>query len=49
MEVSSRAFSQIYEQHKPGALGWGAGEHLRGDLAGTKLYTHSAFSTPGVR
>jgi hypothetical protein len=47
VEVSSRAFSQIYEQHKPGALGWGAGEHLRGDLAGTKLYTHSAFSISG--
>jgi hypothetical protein len=47
VEITSRAFSQIYEQHKPGALGWGASEHLRGDLAGTKLYTHSAFSISG--
>ena len=28
-------------------MGWGASEHLRGDLAGTKLYTHSAFSISG--
>jgi hypothetical protein len=47
VEATGRTFSQIHQQHKPGALGWGAGEHLRGDLAGTRLYTHSAFSISG--
>jgi hypothetical protein len=47
VEATGRTFSQIHQQHKPGALGWGAGEHLRGDLAGTRLYTHSAFAISG--
>ncbi len=47
MEVGNRAFSQIYDQFKPGMLGRGSSEHLRGDLGGTKLYTHSAFSISG--
>jgi len=47
VEVGSRAFSTIYEQFKPGALGRGSSEHLRADLGGTKLYTHSALSISG--
>jgi hypothetical protein len=47
VEATGRTFSQIHQQHKPGALGWGGSEHLRGDLAGTRVYTHSAFSISG--
>lgn len=40
-------FQAIYEQHKPGMLGWGSSEHLRSDQAKTKLYTHGATSISG--
>jgi hypothetical protein len=41
------AFDQIHNLYKPGVMGRGSSEHLRGDLAGTKLYTHSALSISG--
>lgn len=47
MAVGGPSFSQIYDQHKLGRLGLGADEHLRGDKAGTRLYTHSTFSISG--
>lgn len=47
MAIGGPGFSQIYEQHKLGRLGLGADDHLRGDKAGTRLYTHSAFSISG--
>jgi hypothetical protein len=42
--MSARAAAMEY---KPGMLGRGSSEHLRGNLGGTKLYTHSAFSISG--
>jgi hypothetical protein len=45
--ISRQDFSQIVAQHQVGRSGWGASEHLRGDLEGTRLYTHSAFSISG--
>jgi hypothetical protein len=47
MDVSNRAFSQLYNEYKPGLLGHGSDKHLRADTQGTQLYTHSAFMISG--